>query len=120
MARDRRKSRHRADCEAEILVRELPPTRAVAIDLSLGGAFLETDAALPLGLRVKVRFTPDHGDGFTVSGHILRVGYADKTIDHPELDYLVVRASGLAVKFDPLEPESAGALRRYLDSLPAL
>ena len=76
MGRDRRRSRYRAECPAQILVKDLPPAAALVIDLSYGGSFLETDSALPLGLRVKVRFMPPGKNPFLVGGHVLRVGHS--------------------------------------------
>lgn len=114
MSRDRR---CRATCPAQILVPELAPAPAIAIDLCVGGIFLETNSALPLGLRVKVRLLPEHGPAIVVAGRILRTGYREKRVAHPELDHLSVRASGLAVKFDPLQGETAEAMRAYLETL---
>ena len=59
-------------------------------------------------------------NSFMVSGHILRVGYAEKSIKHDELDYLVVRATGLAIKFETLDPEARRAMDQYLDDLEPL
>ncbi len=117
MGRDRRKRRYRADCPAQIVVPDLAPASGVAIDLSLGGAFLETEAALPLGLNVRVRLSPAGHGPFTLSGRILRVGHAEKPLRHSELDFLVVRAVGLAVKFEPLDKPSERRFEAFLQTL---
>lgn len=120
MKRERRKRRYRAECPAEILVEGLAATPATALDLSEGGAFLETGAALPLQLSVKVVLSPPGRAPMTVIGHVLRVGYTHRTIKHDELDHLVVRVAGLAVKFEPLEGQPARDLDAYLKTLPEL
>jgi hypothetical protein len=89
----------------------------MAIDLSIGGAFLETGAALPLGLLVKVRLMPPGRGPLVLSGRILRVGHAEKAIRHGELDYLVVRAAGLAVKFDAADKATTQSFEHYLETL---
>lgn len=120
MSRDRRKLRYRAQCPAQILVPELSPAAATAIDLSMGGSFLETEAALPLGLRVKVRLCPLGRPTLVVGAKVLRVGSVEKPLKHPELDYLTVRALGMAVKFEVLESAVDAALIAYLETLPEL
>ena len=117
MGRERRKRRHHAECPAQILVPNLAPAEAVAIDLSVGGAFLETGAALPLGLNVKVKLMPPGREPLFLTGRILRVGYAEKAVRHGELDYLVVRAAGLAVKFDAPDKATTTGFEAYLETL---
>jgi hypothetical protein len=120
MGRDRRKRRYRAECPAQILVPDLAPTAALAIDLSVGGTFLETEAALPLGLQVNVRLTPPGYNLVNLSGKILRVGHTEKALNHGELDYLIVRATGMAVKFDPIDKRLLKDFESYLATLEEL
>jgi hypothetical protein len=104
----------------QVLVPDLAPTPATAIDLSTGGAFLEATAALPLGLNVKVKLMPQGRPPITVSGRILRVGHTEKSVKHPELDYLMVRAAGMAVKFDPVERAALEVFEAFLETLDEL
>ncbi len=120
MRSDRRKRRFRADCTAELSAPGLSLLTAQVIDLSEGGAFIETAAAWPLGLRVKLKLlVPAHAPLIFMS-KVLRTGSVEKRVKHPELEYLVVRARGLAVKFDPLSGDTARGLLRYLATLEEL
>jgi len=68
-------------------------------------------------LNVRVKLAPQGRETLLLTGRILRVGHAEKAIKHGELDYLVVRAAGMAVKFDALDKGTTQAFEAYLETL---
>ena len=77
-----------------------------AVNLSGGGAFIETKDPQPWGTRLRLRFRiPDQGESFEVEGQVVWTNAADDPSD-PQTP------AGMAIRFD--EPLSAAALAALL------
>lgn len=75
-------------------------------NMSLGGVFIETDARLPFGARLQMRFrVPTQGEPIDVNG---QVRWCDSGDD----------ASGVGVRFDGLRARDVWALNRFFNQSP--
>lgn len=80
------------------------------VDLSLTGAFIETDAVLVPGLRAELRIRIPGGEPLRVGVSVVRHGTGARHVPHPSLDHLSVRVAGLALRFEDLNGPTAGHL----------
>ncbi len=74
-------------------------------NLSLGGAFLNTDELLPIGAPVRLVIVhPEDGSEFEIKGRVLRAVETPKD------------RRGLGVRFDDLEGDSAASFHDFIES----
>lgn len=84
------------------------------IDLSLEGAFVETDEQLEPGAAVALTLDLP-GEVMTVEASVVRVDTTLRDAPHPELDALVVRAPGLGLRFHSVRSRDLRKIRTLLE-----
>jgi hypothetical protein len=78
---------------------------AFSRDISLGGMFIETDALLPVGSALTVRFNLDQREKVVTAS--AKVTYC-------------IEKMGMGVVFTEIGQDDSDAIRQYLESLPAV
>jgi hypothetical protein len=84
-------------CEARCFALGIDLPRTHLLDLSLGGAFIETEIEMPEGTVLLLRFELS-GYHMKLEGEVVRI----------------VPAHGLAVRFVDLRPSQRAAIERFL------
>lgn len=87
------------------------------LQLSEGGAFIETDVDLQFGERATLTIPLPGGDPWHAEVTVVRLGRSQRELRHPRVENFTVTRPGVGVTFDHVPDDEVERLRGFLELL---